>query len=128
MQGTVLLDLKISENIIGNATLKNLIIHPGNQSSPLYGMLNLESIKSNAGAIIIAQSDALENGNLLIDSVVKLVTYDGVEVPYYTEAIHNLTMTAKLPLAEFGLNTLGGILEDGGIGALLPSQLRRAEG
>lgn len=91
-------------------------------------MLNLEKIKSNAGAIIKSQSDALENGKLLIDSVVKLVTHDGVEVPYYTEAMHNLTMTAKLPLVDLGLNTLGGILEDGGIGALLPSQRRKAGG
>ncbi|OGM48180.1 hypothetical protein ABOM_002085 [Aspergillus bombycis] len=126
--GTVVLDLKISEDIIGNATLKDLIIKPGNQSSPLYGILNLERIKSNAGTIIKAQSDALENGYLLIDSVVKLVTYDGVEVPYYTEAMNNLTMTAELPLVELGLNTLGGMLEDNGIGSPFSSRLRRADG
>ncbi|KNG85183.1 hypothetical protein ANOM_007143 [Aspergillus nomiae NRRL 13137] len=126
--GTVVLDLKISGDIIGNATLKDLILKPGNQSSPLYGILNLERIKSNIGTIIKAQSEALENGHLLIDSVVKLVTYDGVEVPYYTEAMHNLTMTAELALAELGLDTLGGMLKGNDIGSLFSSQLRRADG
>ncbi|UDD62254.1 hypothetical protein AFCA_009579 [Aspergillus flavus] len=62
------------------------------------------------------------------DSVVKLVTYDGVEVPYYTDAMHNLTMTAKLPLVELGLDTLGGIMEDRGIGLPFLSKLRSADG
>ncbi|KAB8199462.1 hypothetical protein BDV34DRAFT_231199 [Aspergillus parasiticus] len=126
--GTVVLDLKISEGIIGNATLKGLIIQPGNQSTPLYGILDLQSMKSNAGTIIKSQSNPLKNGYLLIDSVVKLVTYDGVEVPYYTDAMHNLTMTAKLPLVELGLDTLGGIMEDRGIGLPFLSKLRRADG
>ncbi|KAB8264235.1 hypothetical protein BDV32DRAFT_135558 [Aspergillus pseudonomiae] len=126
--GTVVLDLKISGDIIGNATLQNLILKPGNQSSPLYGILNLERIKSNIGTIIKAQSEALENGHLLIDSVVKLVTYDGVEVPYYTEAMHNLTLTAELALGELGLDTLGGMLKGNDIGSLFSSQLRRADG
>ncbi|KAF9891889.1 hypothetical protein FE257_002852 [Aspergillus nanangensis] len=119
--GKTVLDLKSGDLLIGNATIDNLILRPGNHSSPVHGILDLGVLISNLGDVIRTQRDSLTNGYLSLDTVGRSATYDGVEVPYYTKALQNLTMTAQVPIAGLLKNTLRNLI--GGNATNLASNL-----
>ncbi|KAE8147820.1 hypothetical protein BDV25DRAFT_142385 [Aspergillus avenaceus] len=116
--GTTILDLKSGDLVIGNATIDNLILKPGNHTTPVHGVLDLRTLIQNIGTVLTTQRDSLKNGYLTLDTVGKQVIYDGVEVPYYTKVMRNLTMTAQVPLGGLITNTLRGVLHENGTNIL----------
>ena len=74
--------------------------------------MDLKVLIKNLVPILQTQASSLKNGYLSLDTVGKSVVYDGVEVPYYTEVMRNLTMTAQVPLGGLITNTLRGLLHD----------------
>ncbi|KAI9040718.1 DUF3712 domain-containing protein [Aspergillus affinis] len=112
--GTTTLDVKSGDLVIGNATLDNLILRPGNHSTPVHGMLDLRVLIKNLRTVLATQLESIRDGTLTLDTVGKSVFYDGTEVPYYTNVMKNLTMTAQVPLAGLITNTLRGVLRPNG--------------
>ena len=51
-------------------------------------------------------------------TVVKSIVYDGTEVPYYTEVMKGLYLTAQVSLRELVINTLRGALDQAGTNPL----------
>ncbi|KAB8072660.1 hypothetical protein BDV29DRAFT_202211 [Aspergillus leporis] len=111
--GTTILNLKSGDLVIGNATIDNLVLKPGNHSTPVHGVLDIRALLKNLVTVLQTQASSIKEGYLTLDTVGKSVVYDGVEVPYYTEVMRNLTMTAKVPLGGLITNTLRGLLHDG---------------
>ncbi|PLB53419.1 hypothetical protein P170DRAFT_445175 [Aspergillus steynii IBT 23096] len=112
--GTTTLDVKSGDLVIGNATLDNLILRPGNHSTPVHGMLDLRILIKNLRSVLATQLESIRDGYLTLDTVGKTVFYDGTEVPYYTNVMKKLTMTAQVPLGGLITNTLRGVLHPGG--------------
>jgi hypothetical protein len=90
------------------------MLRPGNHSTPVRGILDLGTLIENIGPILSEQSDSIKEGYLSLTAVGANVEYEGVQVPYYTEVMKNLTMTAKVPLGSLVTNTLSGILHPNG--------------
>lgn len=80
----------------------------------MHGILDLGTLISNLGEVIRTQSDSLTQGFLSLDTVGKSVVYDGVEVPYYTQVMSELVMTAKVPIADLLKNTLSEMVHGSG--------------
>ncbi|RHZ45668.1 DUF3712 domain-containing protein [Aspergillus thermomutatus] len=116
--GTTVLDLKSGDLVIGNATIDNLILRPGNHSNPVRGRIDLGTVLKNLGPVLQSQKDSLPNGYLTLNTVGKSVVYDGVEVPYYTNVMRNLTLSAKIPIGGLLINTLRGIFNKNGTNIL----------
>ncbi|KAH1305382.1 hypothetical protein KXX17_000996 [Aspergillus fumigatus] len=116
--GTTVLDLKSGDLVIGNATIDNLVLRPGNHSNPVRGRLDLKTVLKNLGPVLQSQKDSIRNGYLSLDSVTKTVVYEGVEVPYYTNVMKDLTLTAKIPIGGLLVNTLRGIFNKNGTNIL----------
>lgn len=113
-----MLDLKSGDLVIGNATIDNLVLRPGNHSNPVRGRLDLKTVFKNLGPVLQSQKDSIRNGYLSLDSVTKTVVYEGVEVPYYTNVMKDLTLTAKIPIGGLLVNTLRGIFNKNGTNIL----------
>lgn len=64
--------------------------------------------------MLATQLESIRDGYLTLDTVGKEVIYDGTEVPYYTNVMKNLTMTAQVPLGGLITNTLRGVLHPNG--------------
>ncbi|KAF7183961.1 hypothetical protein CNMCM7691_004451 [Aspergillus felis] len=116
--GTTVLDLKSGDLVIGNATIDNLVLRPGNHSNPVRGKLDLGTVLKNLGPVLQSQKDSLRNGYLTLDTVAKSIVYDGVEVPYYTNVMKDLTLSAKVPIGGLLVNTLRGIFHKNGTNIL----------
>ncbi|KAL4997904.1 hypothetical protein BDV10DRAFT_79506 [Aspergillus recurvatus] len=112
--GTTLLDLKAGNYTLGNATIDNLILYPGNHSAPVKGILDIDYLINNLHGILETQGDALSRGLLRLDAVGRSATYEGELVPYYTEALKQLTLTAEVSLGGLVMNTVQGIISPNG--------------
>lgn len=116
-----MLDLKAGDYTLGNATIDNLILYPGNHSASVRGILDLEYLVQNLGGILKTQGDALNRGALSLTAVGRSVTHDGEDVPYYTKVMKELSLTADVSLAALIKNTVHGALHPEGEPGLLDS-------
>ncbi|PLN84722.1 hypothetical protein BDW42DRAFT_199218 [Aspergillus taichungensis] len=118
--GNTILDLKSGDLVLGNATIDNLVLKPGNHSNPVRGILDLKTMISNLGDILKEQAPSLRNGVLSLKTVGKSVEYEGVQVPYYTEVMKSLVLTADVPVGALLGNTLKGLIgPNGSLGDLI---------
>ncbi|KNG81342.1 hypothetical protein ANOM_010345, partial [Aspergillus nomiae NRRL 13137] len=110
--GNITMDLKSKDLIVGNATINNLTLRPGNHSTPLEGVVDMHTIIENLLPLVQAQGSSLRNGYLSLDAVTREVEYDGVVIPYYTEAMRDLVLSAKVPVNDLVINSIQGILHN----------------
>lgn len=108
--GTIVLDVKSGDLVIGNATLKDITIKPGDNVFPLTGILDIHTMVSNLREVLASQAKAIATGNLALDTVTRSVTWNGELVPYYTDVMKQLTLTANVPIADLVKNTVHNLL------------------
>lgn len=104
--GDIYLDIKSGDLPIGNATVKGLTLKPGNNTLPLEGILDLNTIITNLGAVLKSQTSLFTTGDLSLTTYTRSVVWDGAEVPYYTKVMSELPLVAKVPLLATITNTL----------------------
>lgn len=103
--GDIVLDIKSGDLVIGNATVKDLTLKPGDNVSPVTGVLDLTTILMNLGEVLKSQASLFSSGNLTLDTITRSVVWNNEEVPYYTKVMSELTLVAQVPLAETLKNT-----------------------
>ncbi|KAJ5119187.1 hypothetical protein N7526_010824 [Penicillium atrosanguineum] len=104
--GTITLDIKSGDLVIGNATLEDLTIKPGDNKHPLRAVLDFDTIFENLGTVLKSQASLLKTGNLTLDTITKSVVWENKTVPYYTKVMSGLTLPAQVPLMDTLKNTL----------------------
>lgn len=92
--------------IIGTAMIENLVIRPGNNSITIRGNTDLATIIHNLPKIIQDQRQNIRNGYLALTTRVTNITYEGTVVPYYTNAMGELPLTAQIPILGLIINTI----------------------
>lgn len=105
--GTLNLDIKSGDILIGNVTINGVTLVPGDNTYPLTGIIDIKTILKNLGGILKAEASALKNGNLSLQATTSSVVWNGTLVPYYTNVLRQLTLTAEIGLAGTLKNTLG---------------------
>jgi hypothetical protein len=107
--GTITLDLKSGDTdlIIGNATVDNVTLRPGNNTFPLKGILDLKTIISNLTEVISSQSSSLMNGKLALTAMTRTIVSNGTLIPYYTNVLGQLPLVANVGIGDVLKNTLG---------------------
>ena len=108
--GTIVLDVKSGDLVIGNTTLTDVTLVPGSNTFPLAGILDLGTIVSHLGEVISSQASLLKAGNLTLDTVTRSVTWNSTRVPYYTEVMSQLTLTANVPIAGLLKNSIHNLI------------------
>ncbi|KAJ5549367.1 hypothetical protein N7513_006601 [Penicillium frequentans] len=111
--GTIVLDVKSGDLLIGNATVENLTLKPGNHANPMTGILDLGVILKNIGTVLKDQASSIKNGSLSLTSTTREVTYNGTRVPYYSEVMSELPLTADVPIGDTLKNTIKSFLGSG---------------
>lgn len=95
--------------LVGNCTLPNLVLKPGNHTTPVEGIIDLKVILQNIPQVLKDQASSLKDGNLLLRTIGTNVEYEGVQVPYYTKVMRTLELEAKIAVGSLLSNTIKGI-------------------
>ncbi|OOQ89561.1 hypothetical protein PEBR_07759 [Penicillium brasilianum] len=110
--GNVTLNLMSSGLIIGQATILNVILKPGNNTVALRGRMEIATVLENLSEILAAQMDALMDGELELSASGNSTIYNGVHIKYYEQVLNNLTILTRVPILEILGGTLQGLLND----------------
>ncbi|EYE91632.1 DUF3712 domain-containing protein [Aspergillus ruber CBS 135680] len=104
--GNTTMNLFSGDILLGNATLPNLFLRPGNHATPVEGILDLSILIQNLSEIVKDQAEYLKKGNLRLKTIGTNVEWNGVQVPYYTKVMKGLTLEADVPIAGLLGNTV----------------------
>lgn len=113
--GTIVLDIYSGDLVIGNATLNDVMLVPGENTFPLKGVLDLTTVLGNLSEVLKSQAAALKNGSLSLKTITRSVVWNGTEVPYYTKTMHELPLTAVVGIADILKNTIKNLSHNGGL-------------
>jgi hypothetical protein len=107
--------------IIGQATILNVLLKPGNNTVALRGRVEISTVLDNLSEILGAQKTALGDGELELSASGNSTIYDGVHIKYYEQVLNNLTLVARVPILQVLGDTLDGLLNntDSGLGKVL---------
>ncbi|KAJ5273017.1 hypothetical protein N7478_008142 [Penicillium angulare] len=117
--GTLTLDIKAGDIVIGNATVKDVTLVPGDNTFPMYGILDITTVIKNLADVLKAEASAIKNGNLSINAVTSSVVWNDTLVPYYTDILKELTLTAEIGIGDVLKNTLRHLKSQGNASSIL---------
>lgn len=118
-QGNVTLNLKSEDLILGQATIYDVLLKPGNNTVSLKGHISIETIIDNFATIVSAQKDAILDGNIQLSASGNSTVYNGQHISYYEEILNGLTLTAQFPIIKALLGTFEGMASDSDIASAL---------
>ncbi|KAJ5106106.1 hypothetical protein N7456_002781 [Penicillium angulare] len=108
--GNVTLNLQSFNLDIGQATILNAVLKPGNNTVSLRGKLYIDTLVDNISEIVSSQRESLLNGTVQLSASGNSTIYNGVHIPYYEKVLNNLTLTTQVPILEVLTGTLEGLL------------------
>lgn len=76
------------------------------------GILDYNVLFDNLELILNAEADALARGNLALNAIGYSTIFEGTHIPYYEKILNNMTISAEVPITNFLVGSLGGILND----------------
>ncbi|KAJ5712350.1 hypothetical protein N7493_008818 [Penicillium malachiteum] len=117
--GTLTLDVKAGNLTIGNVTVEDVTLVPGDNVFPMKGTLDFTTIIKNLAAVIKSEATAIKAGNLSINAITTSVVWNGTEVPYYTDILSQLTLSANIGIGDILKNTLAYLKSEGNITSTL---------
>lgn len=103
--------------ILGNGTIENVYIKPGNNTFNARGYLDLRTLLLNLQSIIAYQATALAEGNLQLGASGNSTIYNGEHIDYYEEILNELELTGTVPLISILANSFSQFI-GGGLGGL----------
>lgn len=105
--------------ILGNATIFDVLLEPGNNTVAARGFVDLKLALQNLPTIIKSQIDPLKSLNLELSASGNSTIYNGKHIDYYEKILNNLTLTTQISVLSILGDTLGGLLGTSGLGSLL---------
>ncbi|KAJ5087917.1 hypothetical protein N7456_011533, partial [Penicillium angulare] len=108
--GNVTLNLKIGDLLLGNGTIENVLLKPGNNTVPLRATLDIPNAIKNIGQILESESEALSEGDIMVSASGNSTVYDGLHIPYFEKVLNNLTISANIPILKVLFGSIGQIV------------------
>ncbi|KAL2861202.1 DUF3712 domain-containing protein [Aspergillus lucknowensis] len=116
--GNVTLNLKSGDIILGTALLPNVTLRPGNNSVAFTGKADINTALANIVDILSAQTDALRSGEIELSASGNQTVFNGEHIAYFERVLNDLTLTARVPIIQILLDTVGDFLGDDSEGVI----------
>lgn len=111
MQGNVTLALKIDDLVLGNGTIDNVLLNPGNNTIPLRGMLDIGKTLSNVATVLATEADALSQLQVKLWASGQSVVANGLHLPYFEKVLSNLTVSTQVPILKVLLRSVSELID-----------------
>jgi hypothetical protein len=114
---------------LGQGTIQNAVLVPGNNSLPIRAMLDLKNALHDLRGVLAAEAKSLSQGNLLIYATVNTAVYNGAHISYIEEVLNKIVLQGDLPIKTVLAGTVQ--TSSGGIKTLISnilSKLNATEG
>jgi len=103
--GDVVQDIYLDGKLIGNATINNIVLRPGEN------VFSMASAADQIAVITKIQADPSKSGVLPVEAKARTVSYNGKRLEYFEYAMSQvpikLNLNLKEPLKAIGLDIFG---------------------
>jgi hypothetical protein len=93
--------------IIGNATILNVNLSPGNTTLPFRGQIFIDTLVANIGSVISSQASVLSTGNLVVGVSGNKTLVNGEHITYLEDVLNNIKIFTSVPIIQ----ALGDLLD-----------------
>ncbi|KAI1847931.1 hypothetical protein JX266_006044 [Neoarthrinium moseri] len=104
--GNVTFNAWAGDIIIGNATILNVELPPGNSTRSFKGQIFLDALIKNLGKVISSQASAITSGNILVGISGNKTIVNGQHITYLENVLNNIRIDTEVPI----LQALGDVL------------------
>ncbi|KAF3018872.1 hypothetical protein E8E14_008466 [Neopestalotiopsis sp. 37M] len=105
--GNLTFNALAGDTIIGNVTILNVELPPGNSTRSFRGQIFLDVLVGNLGKIISSQASAITTGNILVGISGNSSTVDGEHISYLEDVLNNVRIDTEVPIIQ----ALGDLLD-----------------
>lgn len=93
--------------IIGNATILDVELPPGNSTKAFRGQIFIDVLVKNLGKVISSQASAITSGDIIVGISGNKTTVNGEHITYLENVLNTIRIDTKVPL----LQALGDLLD-----------------
>ncbi|RDW84320.1 hypothetical protein BP6252_01910 [Coleophoma cylindrospora] len=98
--GNLTMNLAIGNVSIGNASIDNVVLQPGNNPLPLRATISLAAIAANIQQISKEQPALATNGILAINATGNTTTFNGERLMYFERVLNPVVLTTTVPVQQ----------------------------
>ncbi|KAF2756477.1 hypothetical protein EJ05DRAFT_466828 [Pseudovirgaria hyperparasitica] len=99
--------------ILGNATVLDVYVQPGNNTFEATGVLDLATLVGNLQTLITYWAPSLANGNIKLAASGNATIFNGEHIKYYEDILNGLELEGEVPVISLLANSLGNLLGGG---------------
>lgn len=111
--GDITFDLLTAGIPIGQVTLKDTMLNPGNNSCPFIGTLSLPNVISHIGPILQAQSEPLKDGKIRLQAKGNKTMINGEHITIVESVLNARTLEFDTPIISLLTDVLGSFIGSG---------------
>lgn len=105
------LALKIDDLVLGNGTINNVLLSPGNNTIPLRGILDIGKTLSNVATVLAAEADSLSQLQVKLWASGQSVVANGLHLPYFEKVLSNLTVSTQVPVLKVLIGSVSELID-----------------
>jgi hypothetical protein len=105
--GNLTFNTMAGDTIIGNATILNVELPPGNSTREFRGQIFLDVLIANIGKVISSQTDVLRTGNIVVGITGNSTIVNGEHITYLENVLNNVRIDTPVPIIQ----ALGDLLD-----------------
>ena len=98
--GDITLDVLAGETVVGNATMRDVVLPPGNTTLPFRGRLSVPTLVDNFGGLLSSQGAALGRGRLTLGLRGGRVEVGGRRIGYLEHVLGGVVLATDVPVAQ----------------------------
>ncbi|UNI15419.1 hypothetical protein JDV02_001954 [Purpureocillium takamizusanense] len=114
--GNVTLNLLSGRIRLGEITIHNLNLPPGNNSCAFEGMLFLDTLGPNLATILADQAAPLGRGVIELNATGNATVVNGVHIPYIEKVLNTKKLTTSISVVTLLSDVLSGVVAGAGNG------------
>ncbi|KAJ6443614.1 hypothetical protein O9K51_04793 [Purpureocillium lavendulum] len=114
--GNLTLDLFSGKVRLGQITINDLALPPGNNSCEFEGNLYLDTLGPNLAPILAAQAGPLGRGVIELNVTGNSTIVNGVHIPYLEKVLNTKTLTTSISVVTLLSDVLSGVVAGAGNG------------
>ncbi|TWU70911.1 hypothetical protein ED733_000147 [Metarhizium rileyi] len=116
--GNITFNILSGDLRIGQITVYDVLLNPGNNTMNFDGQLYLDTLIKNLGPVLASQTEALNRGQIDLNVTGNQTVMNGVHITYVEKLLANQRLTTSLSVITLLSDVLSGLL-GGGSGSII---------
>lgn len=117
--GNLTLALEAADIRLGQVTINDVVLNPGNNTCPFEGTLDLGKLIKNLGPILKVEADHLADGKIQLNTTGISTIVNGQHIGFVEEVLNTRTLSFEIAVTTLLTDLVAGIVGGDGLNGIL---------